>query len=373
MSQETLKILPSYLEPIAKTSALVGGVLYVSGFLIINAYLAKYGFADYNVISSRFIFSGASFFLGCIIWWIVCGRLHCYKELTRFTSASGDSRADNKLSFAAQAALLIARSVAASLTICFVLFGTGVVVLPGLALIAMLLFIEAIISTTPIVDTSPSKITAGARLLLSILSIALFYTMFRPSDEVFALFHMVLSLEGVALPLGDMIKNNKLFDLKPFVSPMYYCLMVIFYLVSYGNQFFDKIQPRLGGGLSRNVVLSTKDPVVLGSVSSGPGNVLTGRMLYSNDRMIVMVVDQQVIAIAADQIRATIIDTKTDQMLTYRMSKTVRRIGLPWHYNPFKKEVAKGVSIKGFFFQARPKLTCLYDWQYSCATALGVR
>lgn len=177
-------------------------------------------------------------------------------------------------------------------------------------------------------------------------------------------FYWILSLEAVALPLGESIKNNKILDLKPFVSSIYYILMIIFYTTSYGNKFFDKIQPRAGGGLVYNATINTKDPIII-LHSIGSTNIIKGKMLYLNDKLAVMKIQDQVVAFAADQIKATLIDTKPDLMLIYRMSKTIRRLGIPWRYNPFATaSISKDNSP--YRLDGPLNLACFYDWYASC-------
>lgn len=188
MLQNYLKTLPSFLEPIAKTSALIGGILYVTGFLIINAYLAKYDLSDYNVISSRFIFAGASFFLVCLIWWLVCGRLYYYKELTELSFKTRYSRIDYILGLTTHASLLIARSATASLLICFVMFGSGIVVVPGLLIIAIITFLEAIVAQAHTTGIEPSRIALTVRSALSISILVVFFAMFRTGEDVASVF-----------------------------------------------------------------------------------------------------------------------------------------------------------------------------------------
>lgn len=356
---------PLRLEAIAKLSALIAGVLYVSGFLIINSYLAKYGVNDYNVINSRFVFAGASFYIACLIWWLICGRLYIFQHLLQ-GYWSEDTYYNTSMIFRiAATALLLARSVTASLTICLVMFGSGMIVLPCFLFVAALMGIEALISNSRRIRIRFPFLADAARLLLSSAAIFLFFAMFYGKEDVSKVFYLMMSLEAVGLPLGAAIRDNKLFDLRPAISPIYNTMMTALYMISFGSQFFDKISAQYGGGLTHKITVNLKDPLTLPGISMNGSNMLSGVLLYSNDKILLVSTSYRNLMISQDQVKASIIDTKPDQLNEYKMVKSVRRLGINWRSKAHIRQTL--ISLEPTY-ATTPNMTlkCYYDWQYVC-------
>lgn len=50
------------------------GVLYASGFLVLNSYLAKFGILDIDFINPRYFLAGATFVFFLVCFYLFAGR-----------------------------------------------------------------------------------------------------------------------------------------------------------------------------------------------------------------------------------------------------------------------------------------------------------
>lgn len=366
------KHFAGFLEPIAKTAALFGGSLYIAGFIIINSYLSKFGLSDFNVINSRFVFTGASFSIACLIWWLVSGRLYIFKDLLEEWSDDYFPPPNNILSLLAGGALLLARSVTASLMIVFIMFGSGVIALPCLFIVSIMMIMEAFLSRSISPRARHPNFVSAFRLLSSSGVICIFFVMFRGKGDPSSIFYLMMSLEAVGLPLGQAIRDRQLLDFKEINSPIYFTMMIGLYLISFGIQFYDKISLRFGGGLSQNIEIMMKDPIALSGIHSSINNTIKGTLLYSNDKYILLSISGKNLIITPDQIKASIIDAKPDSSNIYRMIKTVRRLGIPWKYK-YSNSISTLVTLDLTLSLSRSMfLTCYSDWQYVCGAAMPI-
>lgn len=70
----TPALLASIKENGSFVYALLAASIYVFGFLVLNAHLAKHGIVDYDFVDARYILSGASFVFFLVCFYLFAGR-----------------------------------------------------------------------------------------------------------------------------------------------------------------------------------------------------------------------------------------------------------------------------------------------------------
>jgi hypothetical protein len=289
-SESTTLALGERLLPIVKQIglwfyAMAIAALYVSGFLVLNSSLAKYGVLDIEFIDARYFLAGAIFVLFLVCFYLFAGRAVLFtpswlqKDLAR-TNRDG---ARPIWSF-----VVFVHSIVTAVFFCCLsttMFTS--LAIPSantVAFTAMLAGAFVVLYTIDVTNCDLRFPRASETFSLAV-KVAAVYAFFAhgESSTLFSVFALYVSIFFfINLVIDRFTRYKKTNDLVAFTG----VYVVVFFVISaagFGSLVFGHVSSKLGGAKPQTVTISLSEDArksLPPLISSGTGQLADGKLIH---------------------------------------------------------------------------------------------
>lgn len=292
--------------------ALFVAALYVCGFLVLNAHLAKHGIADYEFVDARYFLAGASFAFLLVCFYLFAGRavLHMPRWLQE------DINHYQKLGLPSQWAVVVFFHSLVSLTFgcClsaafFSLTAFGDVETAFFyAALAGAFFVLYTFDITNL-DIRFPRTHLVVSLVVKALAVVSFFAN-RDTGMLMAIFSMYIGLVFfINLALDSLTRHGVTRDRVTF-SAIYAVLIVLITSLVYGGVAFGNVSAKIGGARQQTVVAALSNETLESipkDLTSSQGHELVGNLIHQTERFIYIEVSGKTVRLRSEDIVALIV------------------------------------------------------------------
>jgi len=289
--QEGKRTLRDWLELAAATRPYAWGAsvgaLYLCGFLVLNGNLARFGVADFELVSGRYFLAGANFAFFVLCFYFFLGRALFLGQtwLNKSMKKIENHPAKNFWAFVALAEFLSTFGFFACLSAAtYVGIALGQWQVTPFWLLVGLKFVVGYTLDITDLDIKNPRTNLVVELVLQTVSIVAFASL--PSSDPFVVLGIYFgSAMYINMVLDAFARRTNSVDLRMF-SAIHGTFVVLATALIFGSTLYGKVSSKVGGGrpYAVEVKLSEKGKEGLNSVLASEGT--RGRLIYQTDKYI---------------------------------------------------------------------------------------
>ena len=305
-------LLVSFKENGPFVYALLAASIYVFGFLVLNAHLAKHGIVDYDFVDTRYIFSGASFVFFLICFYLFAGRtvLHTPRWLEE------DMRHYKKLGFKSgwTHVVFVNSLVNMGFQCCLsaALFSStafgDIETAFFYALLAVAFFILYTLDVTNLDIRFPRTHLVVLLAVRFGASIAFFAN--TEYGMLLAVFLMYVTLViFINLAIDSLTRHGATRDHVSY-SAVYSVLILFSTAIAFGALLFGNVSTKIGGARSQSVAATlakNATEVLPPELISSPAYTVVGKLIHQTDRFAYVEVSDKTIRLRSSDIVAMVV------------------------------------------------------------------
>lgn len=295
--------------------AIAVALFYLAGFLVLNANLTKFGVAEFDIISTKYLPAAGNFLFFLLCYALFAGRL-VVSIHDWITSAGRRVERDGPVGSFWQVVVAI-RSVALPIfSICFAAaIYCGTAMQQGRAS-AFYLVLMAAFALSYMLETSKFSLKHPRAnelidLLIDLVGIVVFFTL--GESDVQSVFWIYVGISFyINLALDVMSRRERGKSLYAFFL-LNSTLGVLTLSLVFGSSFYGKVSQRLGGGIPHSVRISVDEKVrgALMVVRGKQTELIDAKLLYQTDKYIFLDHDGHTLRLLNDDVRLLDIERKT--------------------------------------------------------------
>ncbi|MGZ8923450.1 MAG: hypothetical protein ACXW0M_08865 [Methylosarcina sp.] len=292
--------------------ALLAASLYVFGFLVLNANLAKHGIVDFEFVDARYILAGASFTFFLVCFYLFAGRavLHTPKWLKEGIDHYQKLGLKPRWSIVVFANSLVYATFACCLS-------AGIFSLTAFGDVETAFFYAVLVGAFFVLytlDVTNLDLRFPRTHLVLALAIRLAATIaFFANPEsgmLLTVFMLYLAMFFfINLALGSIKRHGATADWVSY-SAIYAVVILLTIAISFGATVFGSVSTMIGGARPQTIVAAlSKDAAhsIPGEVLMGTSHMVTGTLIHQTDRFAYVEVSQKTVRLRSPDIVALVV------------------------------------------------------------------
>ncbi|MDC8773440.1 hypothetical protein [Roseateles albus] len=298
--------------------ALLAASLYVCGFLVLNANLAKHGIVDFEFVDARYILAGSSFAFFLVCFYLFAGRavLHTPKWLQEEIDHYQKLGLKPKWNVVVFANSLVFATFACCLSAgLFSLTAFGDVETAFFyAVLAGAFFVLYTLDVTNL-DLRIPRTHLVISLVVRLAATIAFFA--NPESgmlvTVFMLYLAMFFFVNLAL---DSIKRHGATPDRLSYSAIYALVLLLTVAVAFGATVFGSVSTKIGGARPQTIVAALSEDAAKSiptEVLSGAPHLVTGKLIHQTDRFSYVEVSQKTIRLRSPDIVALVVTPERPQ------------------------------------------------------------
>lgn len=322
------------VETLAKGVALASAILYGLGFVVVNAYLSKFGTSDFTLTNPRFVFAGALCAMYLFFWWFFVGNyvLSVEKSLSKVEmpsiSLSKKIVLTTNFMFTEVIFNICLATVAFSATTFeesnFLDPSSGLIVFPGLAL----LFIEQVVPS--IIGT----LYIAIKSIIQISLVAIFLILADTGQQYLAGSYFLLFIFFIVF--YEHI-TKKVHDNKSVSAITYLATFLLGAVISFGYMMYGETKPQYGGGHPISVSVIAKESLPNDLVFQDVNNRFGALLIYSTDKWSVLQIPKRTLLLNQDQIKGLVFPERKESINPRTIfQERMKKKGITWFESPIE-------------------------------------
>ncbi len=280
---------------------------YLSGFLVLNAHLAKYGLTDFDFIRGRYLLAAANFAIFVICFYLFAGRAivlgqnWLVKDL-QYINRQGSNRFWSLAVVIHSYVRLVFFVCLSSATYTSLALWQVETTLFYAMLSAAFLFSYTIDITN--LDVRFYKINEIVQIGVKLSAILVFF--FTPNSpnmkSVFLLYFVIVVYVNFVI---DGFQRRKI-DADRIIFSSIHCVVALLTIaLMFGATFFGSVSSKLGGGRMQEVSLKLMDNVkgtLPSYVQMADDGLIKGQLIYQTEKYLYMIISGQTIRFRDDDV-----------------------------------------------------------------------
>jgi hypothetical protein len=266
------------------------GVAYISGFLVFNAYLNRFGITEFDIVNSRYLIPGAIF-----IFYLVCFYLFAGRNIVLVKKWMGDDikqllgtgahpfwgfiafiHSYVHFAFFLCISSALFSSIAFSQSETYMFYG-----------VLMIAFIFSYSFDITNLDVRYPKVNLIFQFIFKIPAVFVFFY-FQETTKLTLLFFSYFTIAIYINFVLDHLERYKLTADRLGFSAMHAVIVILVYAVLFGSIFYGDISRKIGGGeaISTSIGLSENLTKFLSSDLEIKGNIIEADILFISNNHI---------------------------------------------------------------------------------------
>jgi hypothetical protein len=307
-------------------------LFYLAGFLTLNAHLAQYGIAEFDIVSARYLTAAGNFTFFLFCYGLFAGRIVI--SIHDWITSVGRRLETTGPTGRVWQAVVMARSLSLpTISICF-----AAAVYCGTALQqaqpnAFYLVLGIALGLNYLMETSKfsSKYPRATELLELVIDLAGITVFFALGEgDLLNIFWLYFSISMyINYALDVMSRRTPGRDLYVFATlNAVFCVLTL--ALFFGSSLYKKIDHRLGGGMPQSITLTLDDKVLqmldlLGGKKSAP---LSAKMIYQTDKYIFLDDANRILRIWNEDVRLMRLERRVEAATGVKAASAHRAIAL---------------------------------------------
>jgi hypothetical protein len=324
--------LQESLEITTKLCLAAVTVIYVFGFIAFNAHLSKYGYIDRSIANPQFFVTGSLFLLFMGSWFlfagraIILGKKWMSNDLAIF--AASNIRSPWPLLVFIESFLHLLFFIGMSVTSFGLLAYDTQAVQYIIGTIGTIGFF--ILYTIDIyhLDIKYPRLSLIAKMLFKIVWLVIF-SISAAIDyrfgALFGVFFCICMYANIILDRFERSLPDR--DLVIFTG-LHGVVFALSTAVIFGHLFYGDIKAKIGGGEPQIAHIALNESVQLPGVQT-EDNVISGSLLYSNDRDTLLLIGSAPVVIRTAGVKALKIEPRRNGDYVAELRSIAERFGLP--------------------------------------------
>lgn len=292
--------------------AIIIAMFYLSGFLVLNAHLSKFGLSDFEFVSGRYLLAAANFAFFLVCFYLFAGRAVLYtprwlSEDIQQINHVRQSRFWSVVVFVHSFSRFIfycCLSAAAYTTTALGQIETAwfYAALSGAFFITYTLDISNL-------DVRFPRTNEIVQVAVEALAIYAFFA----GPKIINMVGVLGFYLGIAMYINfvfDSFKRRKIDLDRIGFTAIYSVVFVLATALSFGATYFGQVSSKIGGGRPLNIVFSLVQETRLllpDSLISEGNHSLSGQLLYQTDKYLYVNIADQTVRLRADDIAVIVL------------------------------------------------------------------
>lgn len=287
--------------------ALAIGTLYVSGFLVLNSNLAKFGVLDVEFLDARYFLAGASFILYLVCFYLFAGRavLFTPKWLREDLERLNKDEPKPLWSFVVFAHSLITGTffccLSAALFTSFAIGSSETVVFYAVLAGAFLVLYTVDAMN---LDIKFQRFAEAVTIVAKLVAIYAFFAHVGSGAMLDVLFSYVAIFFFINLVLDRFARYKATTDRLTFTG-VYAVVFLLGTAISYGTLFYGQVTTKLGGARPQTVMLGLSEEArkaLPTSFATASNQILEGKLIHQTPTYIYIATSEHTIRFRASDV-----------------------------------------------------------------------